>query len=148
MVWKPHVTVAAVIERDGRFLLVEEEAEGAIVLNQPAGHLDEGESLAEAAAREALEETGWPFRPTGVVGIYRWRAPGTGRTYLRVAFCGELDETAPRGPLDAGIRRTLWLSPLEIRTAGERLRSPLVLRCVEDHLTGRRWPLEVLVDLP
>ncbi len=152
MVWKPHVTVAAVIERDGRFLLVEEEADGAVVLNQPAGHLDDGESLAEAAARETLEETGWPFRPTGVVGVYRWRAPETGRTYLRVAFCGELDDSAPRGPLDAGIRRTLWVEPAALRTAPASglapPRSPMVLRGVEDYLAGRRWPLDLLVDLP
>ena len=152
MGWAPHVTVAAVVERGGRFLLVEEEADGAVVLNQPAGHLDPGESLPQAAAREALEETGWPFHPTGVVGLYRWQSPD-GRTYLRVAFCGELDDAAARGPLDRGIRATHWLAPGTLRAAAAGqgpipLRSPLVLRAVEDYLAGRRWPLELIVDVP
>ncbi|ROR32620.1 NUDIX hydrolase [Inmirania thermothiophila] len=147
MRWCPHVTVAAVIEREGRFLLVEEEAEGRRVLNQPAGHLDEGEPLAAAAAREALEETGWPFRPEAVVGIYRWRHPGNGRTFLRVAFAGSLDTDAPRRPLDAGILRTVWMRRDEIAAAADRLRSPLVLACIDDHLRGARHPLTLLRDI-
>ncbi len=152
MGWAPHVTVAAVVERDGHFLLVEEEVDGTVVLNQPAGHLDPGESLPQAAAREALEETGWPFRPTGIVGLYRWEAP-SGRTYLRLAFCGELDDSGPRGPLDRGILGTRWLAAEAVRAAAAGkgplpLRSPLVLRAVEDHLAGHRWPLDLVVDVP
>ena len=145
---RPAATVAAVIARQGQFLLVEEEDEGRIVYNQPAGHLEPGESLVEGCAREALEETAWHFRPRELVGIYRWSKPATafaaGVTYLRFAFCGELGEHEPGRELDMGIVRAVWLSLEEIRALRERHRSPLVLRCVEDYLAGRRYPLDIL----
>jgi 8-oxo-dGTP pyrophosphatase MutT (NUDIX family) len=146
--WKPSVTVAAIIERDGRFLLVEEETTEGLRLNNPAGHLDPGESLADGAAREALEETAWQFRPTALLGVYLSRfvraSSGEDITYLRFAFCGELGEHDALRTLDSGIVRTLWLTPGEIRDSVERHRSPLVLRCLEDYLAGVRHPLSLL----
>lgn len=147
---RPSVTVAAVIERGGQFLLVEEEDEGRLVYNQPAGHLEPNESLVAGCARETLEESGWRFRPRELVGIYRWRKPdtasGAGVTYLRFAFCGELAGHEAGCKLDAGIVRAVWLHPEEIRASRERHRSPLVLRCVDDYLAGRRYPLGVLSE--
>jgi ADP-ribose pyrophosphatase YjhB (NUDIX family) len=147
---RPSITVAAVIERGGRFLLVEEEDEGRIVFNQPAGHLEQHESLVEGCRREVLEESGWHFRPSDLVGIYRWSRPGPASgasvTYVRFTFCGELGEHEPGRKLDAGIVRALWLDADEIRASRERHRSPLVLRCVEDYLAGRRYPLAALVE--
>jgi len=145
--WKPNVTVAAVIEREGRFLLVEEETPQGLMLNTPAGHLEEGETPMQGCAREALEETAHAFSPTHLLGIYMARAPArTGQdvTYLRFAFCGDLGAQVPGQPLDAGIVRTLWLSPDEIRASVARHRSPLLLRCVEDHLAGVRHPLSLI----
>lgn len=146
--WKPNVTVAAIIERDGRYLLIEEHTPEGLRLNNPAGHLDPGESPAEGCAREALEETAHPFTPKALVGIYlsRFQRPATGEdiTYLRMAFCGELGERLPALSLDSGIVRTLWMTPDEVRDSAARHRSPLVLRCIEDHLAGQRFPLEVL----
>ena len=143
-IWKPNVTVAALIEREGRFLLVEEETEDGLRLNQPAGHLDQGESLVTACAREALEETAWTFRPTALVGIYQWPRPQGGITYLRFAFSGELGAHEEGRALDAGIRRALWMTPDEIGASVERHRSPLVGQCVSDYLGGWRFPLELL----
>ena len=148
MIWTPHVTVAAVVERDGRFLLVEEETNSGVVLNQPAGHLEEGESLAAGAIRETLEETGWHFVPLTLLGIYRWRSPGNGVTYLRFAFTGELTGHEPDRPLDTGILRALWLTPAEIAREQARHRSPQVLRCVQDYLAGTRYPLACLAEFP
>lgn len=142
--WKPNVTVAAVIERDGRFLLVEEETDEGIRFNQPAGHLDEGESLLAACAREAVEETAWSFAPTALVGIYQWPRPQGDITYLRFAFAGTLGTYDPQRTLDAGILRAVWLTPDEIRASSARHRSPLVLQCVEDWLTGCRYPLDLI----
>lgn len=146
--WKPRVTVAAVVEREGRFLLIEEETSEGLRLNNPAGHLDPGETPAEGAARETLEETAWQFRPTALLGVYlsRFRRKATGEdiTYLRLAFCGELLGHDAQRPLDAGIRRTLWLTPEEMRASADRHRSPLVLRCMEDYLAGVRYPLEAV----
>jgi ADP-ribose pyrophosphatase YjhB (NUDIX family) len=148
MIWKPNVTVAAVVERQGRFLIVEEDADGKRVYNQPAGHLDEGESLIKAVTRETLEETAWHFEPTALVGVYRWKNTHTGITYLRVCFTGAChDEEAGRS-LDEGIVQAVWLSRDELTALGSRLRSPLVLRCVDDYLAGRRYPLDLLVDMP
>jgi 8-oxo-dGTP pyrophosphatase MutT (NUDIX family) len=110
MVWKPDVTVAAVAERDGRFLFVEERASGRVVVNQPAGHLEDGETLLEAVVRETLEETAWQFQPTAVVGVYVWRPEHQSRTFLRIAFAGELGDHDPVRPLDHGILRTRWLT--------------------------------------
>lgn len=146
--WKPSVTVAAVIERDGRFLLVEEETPEGLKLNNPAGHLDPGESPEQGCARETLEETAHHFRPTALVGIYlsRFQRAATGHdvTYLRISFCGELGAHEPARALDQGIVRTLWMTPGEIRASVARHRSPLLLRCVEDYLAGVRLPLSAI----
>jgi len=142
--WKPNVTVAALIERDGRFLLVEEETDGGLRFNQPAGHLDEGESLVAACARETLEETAWSFTPTALVGIYQWPRPQGDITYLRFAFSGELGTHEEGRVLDDGILRAVWMTPDEIRANADRHRSPLVWQCVADYLAGRRFPLELL----
>jgi len=146
--WKPSTTVAAIIERDGRYLLVEEHTPEGLRLNNPAGHLDPGESPAQGVAREALEETAHTFKPTALVGVYlsRFQRAATGEdiTYLRFAFCGELGEFDAERSLDHGIVRTLWMTPDELRASTERHRSPLVLRCIEDHLAGRRYPLDVV----
>ena len=146
--WKPSVTVAAIIERDGRFLLVEEHTPEGLRLNNPAGHLEPGESPADGCAREALEETAHPFVPTALVGIYlsRFQRPATGEdvTYIRMAFCGSVAEPEVGRALDEGIVRALWLTPDEIRASADRHRSSLVLRCMEDYLAGRRYPLELV----
>ena len=150
--WKPSVTVAAIIEQDGKFLLVEEHSPEGLKLNNPAGHLDPGESPADGCAREALEETTRRFTPTGLVGVYmsRMQRASTGEdvTYLRFAFCGELGAVEPGASLDEGIVRTLWLSPEEIRASTERHRSPLLLRCMDDYLAGQRWPLSMVYTDP
>ena len=146
--WKPSVTVAAIIERDGRFLLVEEHTPEGLRLNNPAGHLEPGESPASGCAREALEETAHPFTPTALVGIYlsRFQRAATDEdvTYIRMAFCGAVAAPEPGLALDQGIVRALWLTPDEIRASAERHRSPLVLRCMEDYLAGRRYPLDLV----
>jgi len=141
--WKPSVTVAAVIEKGGRFLLVEEVSEGRHVLNQPAGHLDPGESLADACRREVLEETAHRFTPTGLVGIYRWHYAAKDVTFLRFCFRGRVDG-AEDCPLDKEIVRVHWLTPAQITDRRAEHRSPLVQKCVEDFLAGRHFPLEVL----
>ncbi|MBK5914443.1 NUDIX hydrolase [Rhodocyclus purpureus] len=145
MIWKPNVTVAAVIERDGKFLLVEEETDDGIRFNQPAGHLECGESLLDAVVRETREETRYDFVPQALVGIYNWRHPVKDLTYLRFAFAGEITGCDPERELDEGIIAARWLSLDEIRASSERHRSPLILRCVEDWLAGRRYPLDLLV---
>lgn len=146
--WKPSVTVAAIIEKDGRFLLVEEETDGGLKLNNPAGHLDPGESPVDGCAREALEETAWIFKPTALVGVYLSRfvkaATGEDVTYLRFAFCGEAIEPVPGRALDVGIVRAIWMTPDEIRASADRHRSPLLLRCMEEYLAGRRFPLDMV----
>jgi len=140
-VWRPSVTVAAVIERDGKFLFVEEMIDGRKVINQPAGHLDPGESLAAGCAREVLEETAHRFEPTGLVGIYRWHYAPKDVTFLRFCFRGKVLGVEDR-KLDKEIIRTLWLTPDELKASAAR-RSPLVLKCVEDYLAGRNYPLDV-----
>ncbi len=145
--WQPDVTVATVVVDQGRLLCVEEQADGRLVLNQPAGHLEPDEALVDAAVRETLEETGWDVRVTGFVGAYQWKAPETGRHYLRMAFAAEPVRHDPSRELDAGIVRALWLSPEELRQAEDRHRSPLVWRVVEDYLAGQRWPLHLLRHL-
>ncbi len=146
--WKPSVTVAAIIEREGRYLLVEEETPEGLRLNNPAGHLDPGESPEQGVAREALEETAFAFRPTALVGIYlsRFQRERTAEdiTYLRFAYCGELGGFDAHRTLDTGIVRTLWMTPDEVRASTDRHRSPLVLRCIEDHLAGQRFALETV----
>jgi len=143
-IWKPNVTVAALVERDGRFLLVEEETDDGIRFNQPAGHLDEGESLVAACARETLEETAWHFAPTALVGVYQWPRPKGDVTYLRFAFAGDLGQFEEGRPLDDGILRAVWLTPAEIEASRSRHRSPLILQCVHDYLAGRRFPLDLI----
>ena len=147
MIWTPRVTVAAVIEQDGRFLLVEEETDNGLGINQPAGHLDEHESLLEGVARETLEETGYSFRPETLVGVYLWHAQEKELTYLRFAFAGTLLDHDPTRPLDTGIVQTLWLTPEEIALDAHRHRSPLVQRCVDDYRAGRRYSLDLLNHL-
>jgi 8-oxo-dGTP pyrophosphatase MutT (NUDIX family) len=141
------VTVAAIIEHDGRFLLVEELVAGRLVLNQPAGHLEPGESLLAAVRREALEETGYRFTPTDVVGFYLWRSETAGTTYFRIAFCGKAEPPARPIELDEGIVGTHWLSRNQILGHASELRSPMVLRCLDDYLAGRRFALDSLTYL-
>ena len=151
MTWKPDVTVAAVAQHEGRFLFVEERSGGRIVLNQPAGHLEDGETFLEAVVRETLEETAWRFEPQAVVGVYVWRRPQTARTFLRVAFSGELRDHDPARPLDRGILRTRWLTREQLQEPRLRLRSPLVTQCLDDYLAGTRYPLSLishLIDAP
>lgn len=145
--FQPRVTVAAIIERNGRFLLVEEETSAGLRLNNPAGHLDPGEAPAEGCARETLEETAHHFAPTHLVGVYlsrNERANGEDTTYVRFAFCGELGQLESGRALDTGIVRTLWLTEAEIRATADRHRSPLLLRCLDDYLAGKRYPLDVV----
>lgn len=145
--WQPDVTVATVVVDGGRLLCVEEHAQGQLVLNQPAGHLEPDETLLEAALRETLEETGWTVRLSAFIGAYQWKAPETGRHYLRFAFAGEPLSHDPARPLDDGIVRGLWLSPSELRAASGRHRSPLVWQVVEDYLAGSRHPLSLVSHL-
>jgi len=147
MVWKPRVTVAVVAEQNGRYLMVEETVEGQSRFNQPAGHLEDGESLVDAAIRECLEETAWRFEPAALVGIYRWRNASAADTYLRVTFAGRCTAHQPDLPLDAGIVAAHWLTPEEIRQRQLQLRSPLVMHSFTDYLQGRRYPLELLIDI-
>ncbi len=142
--WKPNVTVAAIVERQGVYLLVEESSPRGPVLNNPAGHLERGESLMEAVVREVLEETACVFTPSHLVGIHLTRSPGSEVAYLRFAFTGSVGEPMPGRALDAGILRTLWLTPQQIEAERARHRSPLLMHCVRDHAAGRRFPLELL----
>lgn len=141
--WTPHVTVATVVVRDGHLLLVEERIDGRDVLNQPAGHLEPGESLAAAAVRETLEETGWAVRLSAFVGVYQWTAPD-GTAFLRFAYAAEPVSHDPARPLDEGILRAVWLSPADLQAEHARLRSPLVWEVVADYLCGQRHPLSIV----
>ncbi len=146
-VWKPSVTVAAVIERDGSFLLVEEEADGRRVYNQPAGHWEPGETLVDACVRETLEETAWRCEPRQLVGVYRWHYAPADNTFLRFTFaCVPLGLDASR-QLDREIVRAVWLTADEIRRLAPVHRSPLVMRCIDDFIAGQRWPLEVITHV-
>jgi len=145
--WQPDVTVATVVVRDGRLLCVEERSNGSLVINQPAGHLEPDESLLQAAVRETREETGWNVRVTHVVGAYQWKAPETGRHYMRFAFAAEPVDEIPDAKLDEGIVRALWLTPQELQAEAARHRSPLVWRCVADYLGGSRYPLSLVQQL-
>ena len=142
--WMPRVTVSAVIEKDGRFLLVEENVRDNIVINNPAGHLENNETLVEAVVREVLEETGCSFEPQGITGIYLWKTPKGDRTFLRVNFFGLCVSENDNAILDDGIIRKLWLTRDEIVKKNGALRSPMVLQCVDDFLAGTRYPLAAL----
>jgi 8-oxo-dGTP pyrophosphatase MutT (NUDIX family) len=150
--WKPSATVAAIIEQAGQFLLVEEHTVEGLRLNNPAGHLEEGESLLQACVRETLEETGYDFEPQGLLGIYmsRFARPAQAGlaaqdvTYLRFAFVGQLGAHHLERALDTGIERTLWMRPQEIEASADRHRSPLLLRCMHDYLAGQRLPLSAI----
>jgi 8-oxo-dGTP pyrophosphatase MutT (NUDIX family) len=144
---RPVVTVANVVERDGTFLLVEEETRFGRKLNQPAGHVEAGESLLEAAVREALEETGWHVRPTALVGIYRWMSERTGETFVRFSFAGEATAHDAGRALDTGITGALWLSYDAIVARRNDHRSPMVLRCIDDYRAGKRWPLAFVTEI-
>ena len=147
-IWRPHVTVACVVADGDRFLIVEEEVRGLLVYNQPAGHLDDGESLAEAAVRETLEETGWTVALDCLIGVDQWRSTEHGDAVLRFSFAARtLSHDAAR-PLDTGIQRALWLTRSEIANLGPRLRSPLVLSSIDAWLAGQRLPLGVMGYLP
>jgi phosphatase NudJ len=151
VVWKPNVTVAVVVERDGRFLLVEEETPEGIRLNQPAGHLDPGETPLQGAIRETLEETACRFTAIALLGVYMARSGAADReavTYLRLAFIGTVGEVEPGRTLDRGILRTLWLTADEIRARLPEHRSPLVMKCVDDFLAGQRFPLSLVYAHP
>lgn len=145
MIWKPNVTVAAVIERDGRFLLVEEKTKQGLRFNQPAGHWESNETLTAGTIREALEESAYDIEPQYLIGIYRWHASKSDTTFLRFAFGGVVTAHHSERTLDTGIVRTVWLTIDEIRASQALHRSPLVLRCCEDYLAGKRYPLDILV---
>jgi len=144
MVWKPHVTVAAVIEQNNRFLLVEETTSNGLAFNQPAGHLEAGESLLEAVKREVREETAWRFEPQALVAVQLWRKNADFPSFLRFCFTGSVHSHDPEQTLDKGIIATHWLTQLEIELRSERLRSPLVWRCIEEYRQGSRYPLSLL----
>ena len=144
MTWKPNVTVAAIIEQDGKFLLVEEHTSQGLKLNQPAGHLEANESLLNAVVREALEESAYDFEPQHLIGVYRWHADTSNTTYLRFAYSGRILAHHAGQALDDGIVRAVWMTPEEIRATTPRHRSPLILQCVEDYLAGKRYPLELV----
>jgi ADP-ribose pyrophosphatase YjhB (NUDIX family) len=145
--WSPHVTVATIVERDGRYLLVEEHAGGACVLNQPAGHWEQGETLVEAAIRETLEETGWEVEPTHLIGIYEFEPEGLGYTFIRFAYLALPLKHHPERQLDDGIVRALWLSEAELAEQLGRHRSPMVAQCVADARRGQRYPLDFVQHL-
>ncbi len=147
MIWKPNTTVAAIVEREGKFLLVEEETTEGIRLNQPAGHLEDGETMLQAVVRETFEETAYRYKPESLLGIYQWRRPDKNITYLRFAFIGTVSDHDPLQALDDGIIRAVWMSPEEIRTSAIPHRSPQVLACIEHYLAGQHFPLSVLTHL-
>lgn len=144
MTWKPNVTVAAVIEQKGKYLLVEEQTTHGILFNQPAGHLEPNESIVNGAIRETLEETGYTFTPQWLLGIYRWHSLLNDTTYLRFAFSGTVVCHDPDRKLDEGIVRAAWFNTNEIYELIHLHRSPLVIKCIEDHLAGKHYPLEIL----
>ena len=148
MTWKPELTVAAVVEQQGRFLIVEERVARRLVFNQPAGHVEEGEDLLDAVVRETLEETAWHFQPEAIVGIYLWKNPANQKSFLRVAYSGISVNHDSRRPLDHAILRVHWLTRDQLLGRQARLRSPMVLRCVDDYLAGTRLPLGLLTQLP
>ncbi len=144
MIWKPNVTVAAVIKQDGKYLLVEEQTKRGVLFNQPAGHLEPNESIVHGAIRETLEETGYTFTPQWLLGIYRWHSLLNDTTYLRFAFSGTVVCHGHDRKLDEGIVRAAWFNANEIYELIHRHRSLLVIKCIEDHLAGKHYPLGIL----
>ena len=144
MRWSPHITVAAVLEKDQQFLFVQERIDGNYVLNQPAGHLEDNETLLQATCREVLEETGWHYQPTSLVGIYHWKSPADAETFIRFCFTGKLLAHDAARELDNVIEQVLWLSRDDLQTRLHEMRSPLVARCIEDYLSGSRIDLSVI----
>lgn len=144
MSWRPDLTVAAVVQRQDRFLIVEERIDGRLVLNQPAGHVEDGESIVAAATRETLEETAWHFAPQHLLGVYLWRNDSNGRSFLRFAISGDVLQHEPDRKLDYGIVAAHWLTREQLLAQSSRLRSPLVLRCIDDFLAGHRHDLQAL----
>lgn len=147
MQWMPHATVAAIVEDNGKFLLVEETTDRGNRFNQPAGHLEDNESLIEAVVRETLEETAYTFEPTSLLGVYQWKHEHNDTTYLRFAYIGNVSNHQPLLGLDDGIIRTVWMSAEEMRNNANLMRSPQVLTCIEDYLSGRHFPLSVVTHL-
>ena len=144
MSWRPDLTVAAVVQRDERYLIVEERIQGRLVLNQPAGHVEDGESIIDAAVRETLEETAWHFLPRHLLGLYLWRNPANGCSILRVAIAGDVTIQDTAHTLDEGIIAAHWMTREALLARPARLRSPLVMRCIDDHLAGQRHDLAAL----
>lgn len=147
MIWKPHATVAAIIERNNRFLMVEELIQGQRLFNQPAGHLEPDESLLDAVVRETREETAWQFNAEAVTGIYLWKHPDNGETFLRIAFCGQCSNHDPQQALDEGILQAPWMSRDEVYQQRQNLRSPMVINCIDDYIAGKRYPLDLVNDI-
>lgn len=147
MQWKPHATVAAIVEDNGKFLLVEEETERGNRFNQPAGHLEDNESLIEAVIREMLEETAYAFKPEALLGIYHWKHEHNDTTYLRFAYIGSVSNHQPELALDEGIIRTVWMTIEEIRSNAKLMRSAQVITCIEDYLSGQKFLLSVVTHL-
>jgi 8-oxo-dGTP pyrophosphatase MutT (NUDIX family) len=147
MIWKPNTTVAAIVEQDGKFLLVEEKTTDGIRLNQPAGHLENNETLLQAVVRETDEETAYRFQPEALLGVYHWKHPDKDLTYLRFAFIGSVSDHRPQQQLDDGILRAVWLDLEQIRARRDVHRSPQVLTCIEHYLAGQRFPLAALTHL-
>ena len=144
MQWKPYVTVAAIVQHNDKFLLVEEDADNHIVYNQPAGHLENNETLVEAIKREVLEETAREFIPESIVGLYLYPNPHLDIVYLRICFQGVCGRYFPDRPLDNGIIKTVWMSRATLEENREKLRSPMVLNCIDDYLKGKKYPLDIL----
>lgn len=144
MTWRPDLTVAAIVQRDDRFLIVEERIRNRLVLNQPAGHVEDGESILAAVVRETLEETAWHFEPRHLLGLYQWRSAESGRSFLRVAFSGDAIRHEPQRALDQPVMAAHWLTREQLLAQPSRLRSPMVLTCIDDHLAGRRHELSAL----
>lgn len=145
--WKPNVTVAAIVEQNGRFLLVEEETNRGHRFNQPAGHLEDNETLLQAVVRETLEETAYDFMPESLLGIYHWKHDHNDTTYLRFAYIGQVSNHYPLQALDAGILRAVWMTAEEMHAQAGLMRSPQVLTCVDDYLAGKRFPLDCITHL-
>jgi 8-oxo-dGTP pyrophosphatase MutT (NUDIX family) len=147
MQWMPHATVAAIVEHNGKFLLVEEITDRGNRFNQPAGHLEDNETLLDAVVRETLEETAYRFEPTALLGVYHWKHAHNETTYLRFAFIGKVSDHQPELALDDGIVRAVWMSAEEMRSQAMLMRSPQVLTCIDDYLNGKQYPLSVLTHL-